>query len=148
MNLMGEIDAFSSVVTIVRKPSSFQTYSRKEVRMRFQDFSFGSMRIDGITHEHDVVIDRGKVRKRRKKASKRFRDTFGHTPLSVEEDIPWKCRRLVVGTGAYGALPVMEEVKQVAAQRKVELVIVPTAKAIETLNQDPEKTNAILHVTC
>jgi hypothetical protein len=94
------------------------------------------------------LSNRGKVRKRRKKASKRFRDTFGHTPLSVEEDIPWKCRRLVVGTGAYGALPVMEEVKQVAAQRKVELVIVPTAKAIETLNQDPEKTNAILHVTC
>ena len=56
--------------------------------MRFQDFSFGSMRIDGITHEHDVVIDRGKVRKRKKKASKRFRDTFGHTPLSVAEDIP------------------------------------------------------------
>ena len=70
--------------------------------MRFQDFSFGSMRIDGITHEHDVVIDRGKVRKRKKKASKRFRNTFGHTPLSVEEDIPWKCRRLVVGTGACG----------------------------------------------
>jgi hypothetical protein len=46
------------------------------------------------------------------------------------------------------ALPVMEEVKQVAAQRKVELVIVPTAEAIETLNQDREKTNAILHVTC
>jgi hypothetical protein len=45
-------------------------------------------------------------------------------------------------------LPVMEELKHAAAQRRVELVIVPTAKAIETLNQDPEKTNAILHVTC
>jgi hypothetical protein len=116
--------------------------------MRFQDFSFGSMRIDGVTHEHDVVIDCGEVRKRRKKASRKFRDAFGHTPLSVEEDIPWKCRRLVVGTGAYGALPVMEEVKHAAAQRRVELVILPTAEAIETLNQDPEKTNAILHVTC
>ncbi|MCI0625925.1 MAG: hypothetical protein L0387_30505 [Acidobacteria bacterium] len=35
--------------------------------MRFQDFSFGSIRIDGVTHEHDVVIDRGEVRKRKKK---------------------------------------------------------------------------------
>jgi hypothetical protein len=42
----------------------------------------------------------------------------------------------------------MEEVKHAAAQRRVELVILPTAEAIETLNQDPEKTNAILHVTC
>ena len=26
--------------------------------MRFEKFSFGSIRIDGVTHEHDVVIDR------------------------------------------------------------------------------------------
>ena len=116
--------------------------------MRFQEFSFGSIQIDGVTHEHDVVIDRGKVRKRKKKASKKFRDNFGHTPLSVEEDIPWKCRWLVVGTGAYGALPVMKEVKREAERRKIGLLICPTAEAIEALNRDPEKANAILHVTC
>ena len=27
--------------------------------MRFEDFAFGSIRIDGVTHEHDVVIDHG-----------------------------------------------------------------------------------------
>src|SRR2546427_11614637 len=74
--------------------------------MRFEEFSFGSIRIDGVAYEHDVVIDRGEVRKRKKKASKKVRDAFGHTPLSLEEKIPWKCRRLVVGTGT-GALPVM-----------------------------------------
>ena len=57
--------------------------------MRFEAFSFGSIRIDGVTYEHDVVIDYGHVRKRKKKASKRFREEFGHTPLSVEEEIPW-----------------------------------------------------------
>jgi hypothetical protein len=31
--------------------------------MRFEKFSFGSIRIDGATHEHDVVIDRRQVRK-------------------------------------------------------------------------------------
>jgi hypothetical protein len=50
------------------------------------------------------VIDRGRIRKRKKKPSKRFRDRFGHTPLSIEEEISWKCRRLVIGTGT-GALP-------------------------------------------
>jgi hypothetical protein len=29
--------------------------------MRFQKFSFGSIRIDGTAYEHDVVIDRGAV---------------------------------------------------------------------------------------
>ena len=116
--------------------------------MEFDEFSFGSIRIDGVTHEHDVVIDHGEIRKRKKKASKKFREAFGHTPLSVEEEIPWKCRRLVVGTGAYGAMPVMKEVKLAAAQRKIELLIFPTAQAIEMLKHNPNETNAILHVTC
>jgi hypothetical protein len=116
--------------------------------MRFEGFSFGSIRIDGVTHDYDVVIDRGDVRKRKKKLSKQFRDAFGHTPLSVAEDLPWKCRRLVVGTGAYGALPVMEEVKHEAERRKVKLLILPTAQAIEALQLDSDRTNAVLHVTC
>jgi hypothetical protein len=115
--------------------------------MRFESFSFGSIRIDGITYQHDVVIDRGEVGKRRKKPSRRFRDGFGHTPLSIEEQIPWNCRRLVIGTGT-GALPVMEQVRREAERRKVELVIVPTARAIELLKQESPDTNAILHVTC
>jgi hypothetical protein len=115
--------------------------------MRFEQFSFGSIRIDGVTYEHDVVIDRGEVRKRKKKPSKRFHDAFGHTPLSVEEKIPWKCRRLIVGTGT-GALPVMEEVKREAKRRKIELLILPTARAIEILEQRLDDTNAVLHVTC
>lgn len=115
--------------------------------MRFEELSFGSIRIDGVTYAHDVVIDRGEVRKRRKKPSKKFRAAFGHTPLSIEEKIPWKCRRLVIGTGT-GALPVMQEVRREAKRRGVELLILPTAEALAVVEQDPADTNAILHVTC
>jgi hypothetical protein len=116
--------------------------------MRFGDFSFGSIRIDGVRWESDVVIDRGEVRKRKKRASKQFRDEFGHTPLSVQEDIPWKCQRLVIGTGAYGRLPVMKEVEREAERREVELLVVPTSEAIQVLAKDAADTNAVLHVTC
>jgi len=115
--------------------------------MRFDSFSFGSIQIDGTIYEHDVVIDRGEIRKRHKKASRQFRGRFGHTPLSIEEEIPWKCSRLVIGTGT-GALPIMVEVKREAERRNIELVIVPTARAIELLQGQPPDTNAILHVTC
>ena len=54
--------------------------------MRFEEFSFGSIRIDGVTYDYDLVIDRGQVRKRKKKPSKRFRNIFGHTRC------PWKRR--------------------------------------------------------
>ncbi len=116
--------------------------------MEIQDFSFGSIRIDGVNYEHDVIIDHGKVSKRKKKPSKKFREQFGHTPLSSKEDIPWDCRRLVIGTGAQGALSVMESVKRDAKKRDVELVIATTGEAIAELRNASKDTNAILHVTC
>jgi len=93
------------------------------------------------------VIDHGEVRKRKKKPSKKFREAFGHTPVSLEEEIPWKCTRLVIGTGT-GRLPVMDGVKHEAERRGINLVILPTAKAIEILRKGRADTNAILHVTC
>ena len=116
--------------------------------MCIEEYSFGSIRIDGVSYEYDVVIDRGEVSKRKKKASKPFRGEFGHTPLSAAENIPWKCQRLVVGTGEHGALPVMNDVKREAKRRQIELVLLPTPKAIELLNSSPAQTNAILHLTC
>ena len=116
--------------------------------MRFGTFRFGSIQLDGVTYDHDVVIDRGSIRKRKKKPSKRFRSSYGHTPLSTAEDIPWQCRRLVVGTGANGALPIMDEVQREAQARHVELIEIPTAQAIEELAKAGKETNAILHVTC
>lgn len=116
--------------------------------MRFQGFAFGSIQIDGKTYTHDVVLDRGVVRRREKKASRPLRSAYGHTPLSLSEKIPWDCRRLVIGTGAHGALPVVPELSREAEKRGVELVAVPTADAIALLEEDPEGTNAVIHVTC
>jgi hypothetical protein len=48
------------------------------------------------------MIDCGEVFKRKKKASKQFRGQFRHTAVSIEEKLPWNCKRLVVGTGKYG----------------------------------------------
>lgn len=117
--------------------------------MRIEKFSFGSIQIDGETYEHDVVIDQGEIKKRKKKPSKKFRDKFGHTPLSIEEKIPWKCRQLIIGNGFSSALPVMDAVKRNAEKRGVELIILPTPKALERLNKEStDDTNAVIHVTC
>jgi hypothetical protein len=116
--------------------------------MHFGKLHFGSITIDGVTYKHDVIIDRGRVIKRKKKPSKKFHEEFGHTPVSIEEKLPWKCRRLIIGTGNYGSLPVMEDVKHEARRRKIELLIVPTDEAVSALAREPKETNAVLHVTC
>ena len=116
--------------------------------MRIDRFAFGTIRIDGDKYERDVVINRGEVLRRKKKPSKQFRDEYGHTPLSMEEEIPWKCSRLVVGTGAQGAMPVMPAVLEEARRRGIEVIVVRTQKAVELLRGADRKTNAVLHITC
>jgi hypothetical protein len=73
---------------------------------------------------------------------------LGILPYPSRRTYPGNVGALVVGTGAYGKLPVMKEVKREAERRKIELLVLPTAQAIETLEQGVEGTNAILHVTC
>jgi hypothetical protein len=116
--------------------------------MKFGKVRFGSITIDDATYEHDVVIDRGRIRKRKKKPSKKYREQYGHTPVSADEEIPWKCRRLVIGTGKYGSLPIMDEVKLEARRRRIDLFIASTDEAIEAFAAHTRNTNAILHVTC
>jgi hypothetical protein len=46
---------------------------------------FGELEVEGKRYTHDVVIDGGKVRKRKKGPSKQFREKFGHTPVWAGE---------------------------------------------------------------
>ncbi len=113
--------------------------------------TFGLIEIDGERYDRDVVVEGGRVGKRQKKASKSLRDRYGHTPLSLLEPIPWDCRRLIVGTGVDGALPIDDAVFEEADRRGVELVALTTEEACELLSAadaDLATTNAILHVTC
>jgi hypothetical protein len=111
--------------------------------------SFGEIEIDGRRFTHDVVVEGGLVRKRRKGPSKAYKARYGHTPLSADEAIPWSTPRLIIGTGATGQLPVMDEVYAEAGRRGVEIVALPTSEACELLlREGGPATAAILHVTC
>jgi hypothetical protein len=110
---------------------------------------FGEIEVEGKRYTHDVVIEGGKVRKRKKRPSKQFREKFGHTPLSVEEKIPWGGKRLIVGTGANGALLVMDEVLAEGKRRGIEVIAAPTLEACKLLEEVKKgQAYAILHCMC
>ena len=111
--------------------------------------AFGEIEIEGRRYTTDVVIDAGEVEKRSKKPSKRHRDQFGHTPLSAREKIPWGGRRLIVGTGASGSLPIMPDVWAEADRLGIDVVAVPTEEALRLLRDVKAKdAYAVVHVTC
>ena len=117
--------------------------------MKARLLDFGSIEVDGLRYEHDIVIDGGTVRKRKKKPSKPYRSEFGHTPLSAHEELPWRGSQLVIGTGAYGSLPITPDVNEEADQRGVTLIAVPTREACQLISDlDANQVHAVLHVTC
>ncbi len=85
--------------------------------MHVDSYEFGRITIDGVSYDHDLVIEHGTVRKRRKGPSKARKTEFGHTPLTPDEKIPWGARRLWIGTGAYGSLPVAGDLREEATRR-------------------------------
>lgn len=111
--------------------------------------SFGLVEIDGRRFDRDVVVEAGHVRRRKKKPSKAYRDRYGHTPLSPDEQIPWSASRLIVGTGTSGQLPIMPELYQEAQRRGVEVVALPTEEACRLLSGTGRReAAAVIHVTC
>jgi hypothetical protein len=110
---------------------------------------FGEIEVEKQRYDYDVVIEAGKVRKRKKGPSKQYREQSGHTPLSIKEQIPWGGSQLIVGTGAYGRLPVMPEIEKEASRRGIRLVTVPTEEACRLLKDlKAKEVYAILHSTC
>ena len=117
--------------------------------MKARLVAFGEIELDGRRFDHDVVVEAGGIRRRKKGPSKVSREQFGHTPLSAAEAIPWSAKRLIVGTGASGQLPLTQDLLEEARRRRVEIVAVPTADACRLLaDADIGEVAAILHVTC
>ena len=118
-------------------------------RMQARLIAFGELEIEGVEYTRDVVIDAGRVRRRLKGPSKGLRGQYGHTPLTGAEAIPWGGRRLIVGTGAEGGLPVTPDVYAEAARRGIDMEVLPTKEACRLIRDlRPEEVHAVLHITC
>lgn len=117
--------------------------------MKARLISFGLIEIEGRRFDHDIVIERGAIRKRKKGPSKPLRDEYGHTPLSADEAIPWSAPTLIVGTGVSGQLPITSALYEEAERHGVEIIAEPTADACRRLGSvDLDAVSVILHVTC
>lgn len=117
--------------------------------MQVRLLGFGSIEVEGRQYENDIVIEGGRVRKRKKKPSKPYRDKFGHTPLSADEELPWGGGRLIIGAGAYGSLAIGPRVLEEARRRGVDLTALPTEGACRLIaSLDRDEVHAVLHVTC
>lgn len=119
---------------------------------------FGWVVINGVKYEHDVlVLPDGSVLRRRKELSKKLRGVFGHTPFSLDEfeDLLNVCGRspeiLVIGSGQYSDLPVMEDVLRRAKELGIKVIVKRTPEALTLLKEllaEGRSVAGVIHVTC
>lgn len=111
---------------------------------------FGSITIDGVKYEHDVIIRLdGRVEKRKKKLSKEITGT-SHIISLAEMQYVYEpgAARLIVGTGQSGMASLSDEAAGFLRTKRVAVELHPTPEATRCWDEAEGPTIGLFHVTC
>lgn len=111
-----------------------------------ENYSFGSIRIDGQTYNSDVVIYPNRVEQWWRKKGHLLQGVDVWPILSRNPDI------LVVGTGHNGVMSIAPDVEKMCRENDTQLIAKTTAEAWKLYNElcveGGKKIIAALHLTC
>lgn len=124
--------------------------------MEIEASTFGSITIDGEKYDHDVVIFPSRIERRKKWITK---DEHGTSHKFTRKEMEEYLRKVdtdqievvVVGTGQYGRLGLLDEAKKLLEEKGIEVVELKTpeaAKQFERREEPRERKLGIFHVTC
>ncbi len=108
-------------------------------------YSFGEIIIDGEKYTNDVKIFPNEV-----KGNWWRKEGHSLHPEDIEDVIENSPEILIVGTGAYGRVSILEETEVFIESKGIKLIAKETEDACNTYNElkDEKKTVAALHLTC
>jgi len=114
--------------------------------MKIEHYEFGKITIEGKTYSSDIIVFPDRV----------IPDWWrkeGHQLCieDISEVIKYSPEIIVVGTGAYGVLVVLEETKKFLEQKNIKLIICSTKDAVKKFNElisQNKKTVGCFHLTC
>jgi len=112
--------------------------------------SFGSITVEGVDYEHDIIITLGgKVKKRKKKLSKAVYGT-SHTISLDEAEYVFQegSEGIIIGSGQYGVAELSKEAAGFLQQKNCEVKLFSTPDAIREWNGVQGKWIGLFHITC
>ena len=112
--------------------------------------TFGSITVAGHKYKHDLVIGQdGNIRKRRKELSKAEYGTSHKISLAEARDIFEEgLQNLLISSGLFDSVRFSEEAAAYFKELGVEVVILPTPKAIRYWNNQVSNLAGLFHITC
>lgn len=111
---------------------------------------FGSITVDQVGYDHDILITlAGEIKKRKKKLSKKF---FGTSHILSREEARYiyekGADKIIIGSGQGGQLTLSDEAAEYFAKKKCRVKLIPTPQAIKLWNESKEKNIGLFHITC
>lgn len=117
--------------------------------------SFGIVKVDGETYDHDIVILSKKIIRRKKEITKQQYGTshkFSKEEMKAYLDMVNKeeIDYIVFGTGQYGKLTLLPETVQLLEENNIEYIDIKTPDLVKMENDfgPRERLIIIIHTTC
>jgi len=112
--------------------------------------SFGSIAVEDMEYDFDILIDsQGKIKKRKKKLSKAI---YGTSHTLSKEEVKYVYEKntseMIIGSGQYGMVNLSEEAEFFLKKKKCTPVLLPTPEAIQYWNKHKGKAVGLFHITC
>lgn len=120
------------------------------MKPKIDSTKFGSIKIDGVKYDHDILIRLdGRVEKRKKKLSKEIFGTSHMISLAEAEYAYEKgAEKLIVGTGQSGMVNLSSEAIDFFQKHNCTVELRPTPEAYISWNETKGAVIGLFHVTC
>ena len=117
---------------------------------RIDKSAFGWIKIAGKKYKHDIVIELdSSIRRRNKKLSKAQYGTSHMISLDEAIDIfSPGLESLLIGSGMFDSVRLSDQATTYYLEMGVNIVILPTQKAISYWNDNDQNMIGVFHVTC
>lgn len=117
--------------------------------MKIEDYSFGSITIDGEVYTKDLWIINGKIEKRDKSISKSQFGTSHKIPKKeLKRVITQKTKKVIVGSGDSGLVSLTNKAVEYLEKKELKWEICKTGELAQRKVEFSEKDSGIIHITC
>ncbi len=109
-----------------------------------EHYSFGSIKIDGKSYSHDVIVSGKKVKSW-------WRNTSHEVTINdVDPILEEKPKQIIFGTGESGVCRVFQETIDYLEKQGIKVLVTPTPEAVKEFNQRISEAGIVgaFHLTC
>lgn len=111
---------------------------------------FGSITIDQVVYDHDILITlAGEIKKRKKKLSKKV---YGTSHILSREEARYIYENgtdsIIIGSGQNGQITLSDEAAKYFYKKKCKVSLLPTPQAIQLWNESKKNSIGLFHITC